>query len=184
MAKRDDLTAEYVRSILDYDHETGKLTWRARPIEMFCDGRHPAGDKCSAWNARFAGKEAGSRKTSGYIMVGVDGLLTPAHRLAWLWMTGAWPKDQIDHINLDKYDNRFTNLRESDQCENMSNRNAPSHNTSGYKGVSWHKYMGMWVARIQTRRKPVVLGYFSSKIEAAAEYQRAAAELHGEFARV
>jgi hypothetical protein len=86
-----------------------------------------------------------------------------AHRLAWLYMTGAFPKEQIDHINLDRADNRWRNLREATQSQNRANVSAYANNTSGIKGVNWDKRAGKWRAQIYIAGRKTLLGMFSAK---------------------
>jgi hypothetical protein len=77
---------------------------------------------------------AGKINSKGYRLIGVDGRWHKAHRLAWLYMTGSWPREQIDHINLIKNDNRFENLREATQTQNHANTRARRR---GLKGITW-----------------------------------------------
>ena len=160
--KRNDLTADFVRSILDYDPETGILTWR-RKAGINGKGNFKVGDV------------AGSRK-KGQIMIGVCDQRYCAHRLAWLWMTGKWPSE-IDHVNRDPFDNRWVNLREATRSQN--NANKPS--TSPFKGVSFDKRKNAWRARVKVNRKERWLGYFETAEEAHEAYRRAAQEIWGEF---
>lgn len=178
---KSDLTANYIRSALDYDQDTGAFTWRKRPREHFATQR--AWNRC---NARFPGTEAGTVDAYGYSKISVGHVDYLAHRLAWLYMTGEWPAAQIDHINCDKLDNRFCNLRQATNAENIRNSRKPSTNTSGLKGVSWHKPNNKWRVQISANGSKRHLGYFDEdKLdEAAAAYERAAKALHGEFARV
>lgn len=97
------------------------------------------------------------------------------------FLTG-WPL--VDHINLDGLDNRRANLRQASHAENMWNRRRLSNNTSGFKGVRWHKVHGKWEARIRTDGRRRHLGSWSTAEEAAHAYDAAARELHGEFARL
>lgn len=172
-----DLTAAYVRSILHYDPETGVFTWRRRPLEHFETKR-----SCGTWNGRYAGNVAG-RINIGYVDIHISNTMYLAHRLAWLYMTGSWPKECIDHINMNRSDNRFCNLREATHSENKFNRPKQSKNTSGHKGVTLHKPNSKWVAKICANGKHRNLGYFDTREDAAAAYAKAARELHGEFAR-
>ena len=96
-------------------------------------------------------------------------------------MTGKWPENDIDHINVARGDNRFSNLREATRSENLRNRGAQKNNTSGFKGVSWQKSSRKWDARINIHGKVVHLGYFDDPEDAYQAYCQAAKELHGEF---
>ncbi|MGJ4857061.1 HNH endonuclease signature motif containing protein [Labrys sp. La1] len=118
-----------------------------------------------------------------YERIQIDGKAYRAHRLAWLYMHGEWPAEEVDHINGDKFDNRIANLRACSKSQNQANCGTGRNNTSGFKGVSWHKGRGMWVARIQVEGRPRSLGYHADKKVAAAAYDRAAKELFGAFAR-
>lgn len=161
----EPITAEEARQLFHYDPETGDLTWKVSPCN-----RAPVGRVVRAPNDK------------GYYTVMVRGKTYKAHRLIWLIATGTWPAEHIDHINGDKTDNRVENLREATNAENMQNRAAPRNNTSGYKGVSWHKRDRKWRAKIQVDGKRRYLGHFDTPEEAHAAYCEAAREHHGEFA--
>lgn len=88
------------------------------------------------------------------------------------------------HINGNVSDNRIENLRDATQSNNLCNKRMQSNNTSGYKGVGWHKAAGRWVARITIRKQHTHLGLFDTPEEAYAAYCKAAEKLHGEFARL
>jgi hypothetical protein len=98
-------------------------------------------------------------------------------------MTGEWPKDQIDHKNGNRSDNRFCNLREATRSQNLANSAKPCPNQSGLKGVCWNKALGYYVAQIRINGKNVGLGYFKSPMDAHLAYCRAAQEHYGDFAR-
>ncbi len=166
------MNQEYLRSILDYDSETGVFTWRHRPIVEL------------AWNRKWANKTAGGVNGDGYIQIKIDGKKFKAHRLVWLHVYGEWPAEQLDHINGQRTDNRLCNLRAASHVQNTYNRGPQSDNTSGYKGVSWKKKSRKWQAVITVNRCQKHLGYFESVEDAHAVYAEAARELHGEFARV
>jgi hypothetical protein len=180
MAEREALTAAYVRSILHYDPETGVFTWRERPREHFKTKRAH-----SVWNARYAHKVSGCLDNLCYWNIRINGRAHKSHRLAWLWMTGEWPKADIDHIGGDPLNNSWNNLRDAARSENMHNTCAYSNNTSGRKGVSWNSYAGKWRVQIMKDGKRSHIGYFDEdKLEdAAGAYNKAARELHGKFAR-
>lgn len=128
------------------------------------------------------GKPAGSEK-EGYISVALDGRYYRGHRLAWFYMKGEWPENQIDHENTIKSDNRFVNLRPATCAQNRRNVGKTVANTSGWKGVGWHKGRSAWVARIGFEGKRITLGYYGDVKEAAEAYIFAALEHHGEYAR-
>jgi hypothetical protein len=102
---------------------------------------------------------------------------TYMHRL----LLGAKKGEQVDHINVDPLDNRRCNLRICSSTENNRNRNKRRDNTSGYKGVSWHK--GKWCAQTSYNEKQYYIGRFVDKEDAATAYNFVARELFGEFAR-
>jgi hypothetical protein len=98
-------------------------------------------------------------------------------------MTGRWPVNEIDHINLVADDNRFCNLREATRSQNMSNMPKRSINTSGFKGAFWNKKNEKWISQIALNNKSIYLGCFDTAQEAHAAYCKAAVELQKEFAR-
>lgn len=90
-----------------------------------------------------------------------------------------------DHRNGNGLDNRRCNLREATPGENGQNCRKRPHNTSGFKGVTWHKRRRKWMAQIKPGdRSNRFLGYFATAEEAAHVYDAAARELHGEYATV
>lgn len=106
-----------------------------------------------------------------------------AHRVAWALYHGAEPRAMIDHINGDPFDNRIANLRLCDNSLNGANRGPTILNTSGFKGVCWHKKTRKWMAQIGVRGARYHLGYFDDPAEAHAAYAAAATKYFGEFAR-
>ena len=90
----------------------------------------------------------------------------------------------VDHRNRNTLDNRIENLRAATKSQNQYNRLSQPRARSGYKGVSYHKGTGRWVARISADRIARHLGYFDSPEAAGKAYDVAAIELHGEFARL
>jgi hypothetical protein len=156
-----------LRRLLDYDPDTGALTWRQR-------SEGPA-----QWNGKWAGRPAfTARDTRGYHRGMVQGVQTSAHRLAWKWMTGEDP-EYIDHINGDPADNRFHNLRSVSHQENCRNTKTRSDSSAGHPGVSFAKREGKWRAYVKLKTgKQHSLGYFDTKSEAIAA-RRAAHAPHG-----
>lgn len=121
--------------------------------------------------------------TKGYTMLWVDGVKYRAHRVAWFLFHGDAPLQMIDHINGDKSDNRIANLRLATTAQNQFNKTKAKNNTSGFKGVGYHKCTGMWQAQIKAGKSYAYLGLFPTPQEAHEAYCKAATELHGEFAR-
>lgn len=154
MAKTD-LTAQRLREVLHYDPETGVFTWRVQPSSQV-----------------KVGDVAGGPGDQGYARITVDGFNRSAHRLAWLYMHGEFPKNQIDHADGVRNNNRLSNLRESSQSENCQNRAMRSDNTSGFIGVNRKK--GKWRAQIMVEGKNTTVGYFDDP--AAAYVARLAAQ--------
>ena len=130
----------------------------------------------------IVGSIAGGIRKNGYYRIAIDGKRYYAHRLAWLYVHGVWPADEIDHINGNRSDNRIENLRAADRRQNLGNQRRLSRNTSGYKGVSWCKARNLWVANIQKNGKLKHLGRFPSAEAAHQAYSSAAKEYFGEFA--
>lgn len=164
---------EALMARLSYDPETGVFTWLQKPET----------DRWSrTWNTRYAGKEAGA-SSHGYVSINIDGRLYLAHRLAWLFVCEEWPAVQIDHINGDRCDNRIANLRAATVRQNSWNAKRPAHNTSGFKGVRFHKRDKRYEAFIRVNGVAKALGYFATVEEAAQAYEAAARSHFGEFAR-
>lgn len=91
---------------------------------------------------------------------------------------------QIDHINGNTLDNRIENLRLCTSKDNNRNASKRQDNTSGYKGVSWHKGHQKWAAYIRVNKKLIHLGYFFDKIDAANTYNKFATQYFKEFAKL
>lgn len=160
------LTLGRLRKVVSYDPTTGVFVWRST---------------AKTRNGVKAGDVAGYYSSKGYRKITIDGREQLAHRLAWLYVHGVWPTNQIDHINGDRADNRIVNLREATNTENQQNRPKPSKaNTSGYPGVSYRKDRGYWRARITVDGALINLGQFATAEAAAAAYQ-AAKEIHHPF---
>ena len=168
---------EYLKSRLIYNAETGVFTWLLRPIESGRRRRHSL-----SWNTRYAGKPAGRTALNGYVVILVDKRWYLAHRLAWMFEYGRWPKEDIDHINRDRADNRIANLRGATRTQNNGNTKLHRHNTSGVKGVCWATREKRWLAQVQFNGKCKSGGRFKSFDEACAARRKLAANLFGDFA--
>lgn len=148
-----------LKELLHYDPDTGVFT-----------------RKVSKGKAK-AGAEAGYLNSDGYREVKVCGRPFKAHRLAFLYMTGMWPDYQVDHLNGNRLDNRWCNLRDADAVTNNENKTkALPNNQSGLLGV--HKHRSKWRAQIRTNRKLKHLGSFDTPEEAYAAYLKAKRQLH------
>lgn len=114
----------------------------------------------------------------GYVVISVLGKRYKAHRLIFLLCNGTLPPI-IDHIDRDKLNNNIENLRPASKSENERNREKYSTNTSGYKGVWFHKQRNKWVAEITINGKANKLGLFDTPEAAALAYNNASTLLHG-----
>jgi len=153
------LSQAYLKTLFYYNPETGVLTWRNRPRDHFKTRR-----AFNIWNTRFSGKEAGSDNGQGYLVAKINNTNYIAHRVIWCLETGAWPKDQLDHIDHDRMNNKFANLREATHQENLRNQTLDSRNTSGIAGVYWSTQNQKWRAQIRVNGKNKHLGYFDEKL--------------------
>lgn len=152
--------AELLR-VLHYDPMTGLFTWLVRLSQ-----RAKVGDVAG----RF-------RRDTGYRSIRLDGREYYAHRLAWLYMTGEWPADEIDHINGSRSDNRWANLRAADRSLNQQNeRIARSTSVTGLLGA--HRRHGTFRASIVVDGRKKELGAFGTAEEAHAAYVKAKRALH------
>lgn len=129
------------------------------------------------------GSKAGTLTNPGYWAISINGKPYLAHRLAWFYVYGTWPKDQIDHINRNRADNRISNLREATCSQNLRNTKRRSNNTSGHKGVNWSKIAKKWQSTIRIDGKRQHLGYYHELEDASTAYQVAASKYYGKFAR-
>jgi len=148
MSVDNKLTQKRLKELLNYDPDTGVFTWL-----VGCGGVN-------------IGSKAGSLYSYGYIVIKINRFGYRAHRLAWLYMTGEWPEDQIDHIDHDRANNRIINLREATHTINGRNTNIAKNNTSGIMGVNWHRWQRKWRAYISINAKPIHLGTFTDFFEA------------------
>ena len=169
MAAKQLPDVETLRKLLDYDPETGILTWKPRPLEMF-----PNTKSGKRWNTKHANKEAfagvlGTGYCSGYVF----NEPYKAHRIIWAIHYGAPPTGDIDHINGIKTDNRIENLRLVNNAENSKNQSRRKDNKSGITGVTWDKAAGKWRACIRISGKTQYIGLFCD-IEKAADARKSA----------
>lgn len=169
--KYKHVTAARLRELLNYDPDTGVFTWlitrKGRPY-----GYIPAGT------------QAGSVWQNGYRFIMLDGQSYPASRLAFLWMLGFAPPQEVDHVNCNRSDNRWSNLRLATHTQNQGNKKPQINNRLGLKGVCYEAKRRKYKAYIDVKGKSVNLGRFDTVEEAQAAYARAAEFYFGKFARV
>lgn len=155
---------------------SGRVWHKTRDIKWFYGGNRRPEWECNRWNAKWAGKEITYVGVDGYKRCSILKKYFQLHRLIWLYMTGEWPKGEIDHINGDRSDNRWCNLRDVSHKENSINLKLSKRNTSGTIGVSFNKREKSWIANIQNKEgKQTYLGTFKTKEMAVAA--RKAAEI-------
>jgi len=148
------LTAQILRRLLDYQPDTGRML--------------------DPWGA-----ELGAAHRGRWVVGGLNGRRYYRYRLAWLWMTGEWPRWVIDHIDGDSLNDRWSNLRDVPQRLNMQNIVRPqAHNTSGYLGVTWNARARKWQAQLTVDQKHVHAGYADSPEAAHQMYLDAKRRLH------
>ena len=161
-----ELTPSYLKECLHYCPETGVFTWRERPVNHF-----KSETARKAWNTRYSGKKCGTAHSSCrtfYSFIAINSKRYYAHRLAWLYQYGEFPKNHIDHIDGDGINNKINNLRDVTCSENRRNTRLPTNNSSGVKGVTWRKNDKKWQAQLKINGKNHHLGCFSTIEEAAA----------------
>ena len=187
MSKYDQVTPTELRELIDYNPETGSMTWRERPVSMFENhgGRYTAQRSWKMFNTKHAGQPAfDTLCKSGYHTGTLKGYTFSQHRVAWAYVHGYWPAQALDHINRDRADNRIENLRLSTGTLNNHNKKvgARVHQASGFVGVAWYMPAEKWVAYVSKNRKRFHVGYFDDPAEAALARDAKALELYGDYA--
>lgn len=159
----DTITQESVKYLFDY--ENGNLYWK-----------NPTSLKCNI------GDVAGGIRAGGYCGIRINYKAYYTHRLVYLYHHGHMP-DYIDHIDGNKLNNAIENLRECTNRQNLYNSKIPTHNTSGIKGVNWHKSSNKWMVRLSIDGKPKYIGQFEDLELAELVIIEARNKFYGEFAR-
>ncbi len=158
------ISQELLKHLLDYNPETGIWKW-----------------KVSASPRVKVGEPAGHWENNGYLRIRVMGGYYLASRLAFLYMEGKMPTRLVDHINQDRSDNRWTNLRECSRSQNNTNIPKKSNNTSGFRGVHWHKASQKWAVNLRYQKKTINGGVFESFEEAKRKRIELEKLYHKEF---
>lgn len=159
------LTAERLREVMKYEPATGLFIRIAVRRGMA---------------KRTLGEVAGHVNNQGYVLMEIDGRRYQAHRLAWLYEHGSWPRHEIDHINGVRDDNRIVNLRDVPRSFNQQNLRSsmPKRSRPAPLGVSWHRQAGRWRAMIWNGSKNIYLGLFDDANEAHQAYLEEKRRLH------
>ncbi len=152
------LTAEELRELLSYDKITGIFI-----------------RKMKTSNCIHVGDIAGGLKSDGYLRIRIKGKRYLAHRLAWLYVHGSFPEQDIDHINGNKQDNSIANLRDVSCRENQCNRKR--HREGRLQGCFYRKHTKKWIAQIRINGKKVHLGLFHTEAEAHEVYIQAKSQV-------
>lgn len=153
MATNMDLTQQQLKELLHYDPETGVFTWLVYRTQL-----SRVGYKAGWIQMNHAGKK--------YRSIEIKGRAYKAHRLAFFYMTGEWPVNQVDHEDGNGLHNWWGNLREATRVENAKNQKLHSRNTSGICGVNWDKGCKKWKSQITHLREKIYLGVFVCKADA------------------
>lgn len=156
------ITQEYLKECLSYCPDTGVFTWLNRPRHHFATTRLQR-----IFSAKTSGNAAGCIGSKGYVQIKICWTTYEAQRLAWLFVHGEFPTQQIDHINGVRWFNAIRNLRSVSHMQNGMNQKQHSNNTSGITGVCWYKASRKWIARIRINGACVHLGYFDDIDDAA-----------------
>ncbi|CAN7604802.1 HNH endonuclease [Bosea sp. LjRoot237] len=159
-SRRNLPNVDEILAIVSYDPETGKFLYVRDRL-----GRH----------RKRAGEEAGGY-SAGYVLISINGDVFSAHRLAWKIMTGRDPKEIVDHIDGNRSNNAWSNLREATHAENSRNRKPNRNSNVGKKGVSFHPETGTYLVNIR-------VSGFTTIQSAADAYDKCAKILFGDFAR-
>lgn len=179
-----DALKELIPQVLRYDPETGEMYWRHRPASLFIQqGKRSAEWAAANWNSRHAGQRAFTAVGShGYRNGRLSGRGLLLHRVAFVLMTGGWPRCLVDHVNGDRLDNRWCNLREATVTQNAQNAKGYSK-TSPYIGVSWNSRLKGYMARVNHKGESYYCGFSVDDPERLARQRdKKAKELFGDFA--
>lgn len=164
LTRKKTLTVSTVREFLDYDPEAGVFLWKKpRPKVV-------------------VGAVAGHlKKDTGYRTITILGRMYFAHQVAWLYVHGTWPPDEVDHKDHQHDHNAIHNLRLATRSQNQANASLRVDNTSGFRGVTYYPRNKKWGAYLSHDKRRVWLGLHATPEEAHAAVVQAGKRLHGEF---
>jgi hypothetical protein len=170
MSKEILLTQERLKVLFWYDPASGVFRRRLKQ-----KGNAP-------WSV------AGCKTKDPYTTIGIDRRIYPAHRLAFLYMTGAFPKYVVDHIDGNGLNNAWSNLRPATSKQNSENQKVPCRNTSGFRGVSFDRQSGKWRATVGVpgstgKSRNVHVGLFATAEEAGRAAHIKRLELYTHYER-
>jgi hypothetical protein len=157
------LTQEKLKSLLTYVPESGQFFWN------------------ESGKGREASLDAGTLLPTGYIHITIEGERYVAHRLAWLYMTGVFPEEELDHIDRDRANNIWLNLREATRSENAMNQQIRTDNISGHRGICWDKQKNKWKVQISAKGVSRIQKHFVNFDEAVEFYEHVANALFGQY---
>lgn len=163
--RQPSVTQAELKSLVNYNPDTGHFTWK-----FDRNWRAKAGDIAGHVNA-----------ITGYVELVINKKLYLCHRLAFLFMTGKWPKKETDHINNIRSDNRWCNLREAEISENRCNTRISKNNSSGFKGVYFDARQSTWYGQVRKNGKCHSTNGHSTADEANEAVKIIRQTLHGEF---
>lgn len=167
------MTQEELKKLLYYDPDTGIFTWLVQ-----ANNRFKVGSEAGTINKNL-------KTGKSYIDIKIRGkVYYNAGKLAFLYMTGKFPEDQVDHINGNGIDNRWNNIRKVTRLVNSQNRRKYANNSSGVVGVRWYCRVNKWASGINVNKKAIHLGYFNDFTDAVrarrlAEIQYGFHQNHG-----
>ena len=159
------ITQSELQKYITYDPLTGDMWWiKSNSIRV------------------KVGSPVSGKSVRGYKRAQINHIRYKAHDLAWLYMTGSFPENIIDHKDCNPENLQWDNLREATQQQNCANRSMSKNNTSGAKGVTWNKKERRWYARVGVEGKRVTVGTFEDFFSAAASVRKFREKAHGAFA--
>ena len=145
---KESLSHQDLLNLLFYNQDSGLFYWKESRKRVKC------------------GDVAGGIKKNGYVYLMVNGRSYRAHRLAWFYIYGVFPVDQIDHINRNRQDNRIENLRLADSFVNARNKGVSKNNSSGFRGICWDSKNLKWKVKITVSGQDIAVGRFKEIQEA------------------